>query len=152
MRYVLISQLKPVKPAPSGAVLTHQSLPHPPLTKQQVVPFVSDYRKHRCACFGKVQTITSEILVKSPGVWAGRLRTSLPSSPQPGVTGASTKSSGSIALQPCVPAVPQQEVLHPSQTPSPATQMQFYYSHRLNAPTRVGKKKKLKNQSGCTWY
>lgn len=67
--------------------LPDSTVPPPPTDyKAASCPFVSNYRKHRCALFGKVQAITSPTVVKSPGAWSGRLRTSLLRGRQKGPT------------------------------------------------------------------
>lgn len=50
--------------------LPDSTVPPPPTDyKAASCLFVSNYRKHCCALFGKVQAITSPTVVKSPGLW-----------------------------------------------------------------------------------
>lgn len=67
--------------------LPDSTVPPPPTDyKAASCLFVSNYRKHRCALFGKVQAITSPTVVKSPGAWSGMLRPSLLGWRQKGLT------------------------------------------------------------------
>lgn len=99
--------------------LPDSTMPPPPTDyKAASCLFGSNYRKHRCALFGKVQAITSPTVVESLEVWSEGSRLAQSRGSPQTQTGAPTKPSHSISPPPQDPT--QQEIPDPSQTPSRA--------------------------------
>lgn len=120
--------------------LPDSTMPPPPTDyKAASCLFGSNYRKHRCALFGKVQAITSPTVVESLEVWSEGSRVAQSRGSPQTQTGASTKPSHSIS--PPLQDPTQQEIPDPSQDPVPCRFI-ICPSYQLSAPTWVEK-------SGC---
>jgi len=123
--------------------LPDSTVPPPPTDyKAASCLFVSNYRKHRCALFGKAQALTSPTVVKSPGglVWPAQHQ--FAQLKAEGLTPTRGNRCFHEAL--CsisILAMAKQETPDLWQPPSPAPRGGFVVctDHQPNAPTPVTK-------------